>query len=55
MVTNRITVSLDEDAQSALDGLTGRTDKVQRELVTLVVVWLGLRTLYTVAADMGVF
>ncbi|GGC68216.1 Nramp family divalent metal transporter [Haloferax sulfurifontis] len=24
-------------------------------LVTLVVVWLGLRTLYTVAADMGVF
>ncbi|CQR52778.1 MULTISPECIES: ribbon-helix-helix protein, CopG family [Haloferax] len=33
MVTNRITVSLDEDAQSALDGLAGRTDKAQSELV----------------------
>jgi len=33
MVTNRITVSLDDDAQSALDGLAGRTDKAQSEVV----------------------
>ncbi|WP_049917054.1 ribbon-helix-helix protein, CopG family [Halogeometricum pallidum] len=33
MVTNRITVSLDADAQTALDSLTDRTGKPQSELV----------------------
>lgn len=33
MVTNRITVSLDDDAQGALDSLSNRTDKAQSELV----------------------
>ncbi|ELZ98035.1 CopG family ribbon-helix-helix transcription regulator [Haloferax mucosum ATCC BAA-1512] len=33
MVTNRITVSLDDDAETALDSLTRRTDKPQSEVV----------------------
>ena len=55
MVTNPIAVSID-DAQTVPDSLTKETDtarNVVRGVVTLVV-WPGLRTLYTVASDQGV-
>jgi len=56
MVTNPIAVSIDDDARTVPDSLTKGTDaarNVIRGVVTLVV-WPGLRTLYTVASDQGV-
>jgi len=55
MVTNPIAVSID-DAQTVPDSLTKETDTARNVVrgVVALVVWPGLRTLYTVASDQGV-
>ena len=56
MVTNRIAVAIDDDAQTAPGSLTKETDTARNVVrgVVALVVWPGLRTLHTVASDQGV-